>query len=161
MKRLPLTLGTVITLAGCDAASDAGPSQVDVPDEPLSVETGSLLSVGVVTGDTLQEFDRVVTPFVLPDGRLVVPLRGSSEIRVFTRDGANCVGGWEAVAMAPASSGTFPRRGRGEIRSRRSTAGCGESPASCRAARWRSSRSRAANFPTWVPPSDPWKGAGR
>ena len=87
MKRLPLTLGTLITVAGCDAAPDAGPSQVDVPDEPLSVETEPLLSVGVVTGDTLQEFDRVVTPFVLPDGRLVVPLGGSSEIRVFTRDG--------------------------------------------------------------------------
>lgn len=87
MKRLPLTLGTLITLAGCDAAPEAGPSQVDVPDEPLSVETEPLLSVGVVTGDTLQEFDRVVTPFVLPDGRLVVPLGGSSEIRMFSQEG--------------------------------------------------------------------------
>ena len=112
MKRLPLTLGTVITLAGCDAAPDAGPSQVDVPDEPLSVETGSLLSVGVVTGDTLQEFDRVVTPFVLPDGRLVVPLGGSSEIRVFTRDGEfveRLGGGGDGPGEFRYLSGAWPR----------------------------------------------------
>lgn len=112
MKRLPLTLGTVIALAGCDAAPDAGPSQVDVPDEPLSVETGSLLSVGVVTGDTLQEFDRVVTPFILPDGRLVVPLGGSSEIRVFTRDGEfveRLGGGGDGPGEFRYLSGAWPR----------------------------------------------------
>ena len=46
MKRLPLTLGALITLAGCDAAPEAGSPQVDVPGEPLSVETEPLLSVG-------------------------------------------------------------------------------------------------------------------
>jgi hypothetical protein len=37
----------------------------------------------VVSGDPAQEFDRVVTPFQLPDGRLVVPLAGPGEIRIF------------------------------------------------------------------------------
>ena len=112
MKRLSLTLGALITLAGCDAAPEAGPSQVDVPDEPLSVETEPLLSVGVVTGDTLQEFDRVVTPFVLRDGRLVVPLRGSSEIRVFSREGSfveRLGGGGDGPGEFRYLSGAWPR----------------------------------------------------
>ncbi len=112
MKRLPLTLGALITLAGCDAAPEAGSPQVDVPGEPLSVETEPLLSVGVVTGDTLQEFDRVVTPFVLPDGQLVVPLRGSSDIRVFGQDGAfagRLGGGGDGPGEFRYLSGAWPR----------------------------------------------------
>ena len=46
-----------------------------------------MLAVGVVAGDSLQECDRVVTPFVVPDGRLVVPLAGSRDIRVFSPNG--------------------------------------------------------------------------
>ncbi|MDE2754796.1 MAG: hypothetical protein OXI83_19675, partial [Gemmatimonadota bacterium] len=38
-------------------------------------------------GDLHQEFDGVVRPFVLPDGRLVVPNAGGYDIRVFTEGG--------------------------------------------------------------------------
>ena len=88
MKRLPLTLGTLITLAGCDAAPDAGLVVDPGAGPPPTIEAEAVLSVGVVAGDTLQEFDRVRSPFVLPDGRLVVPLGGSSDIRVFSQDGS-------------------------------------------------------------------------
>jgi hypothetical protein len=47
------------------------------------------LRLGVVAGDSIQEFDRVTTPFVLADGRVVVPLRGKSVIRVFAPDGSH------------------------------------------------------------------------
>jgi hypothetical protein len=44
----------------------------------------------VIEGDTLQQFDGVVTPFLLPDGSLVVPQggRGTPVIRVFAPDGS-------------------------------------------------------------------------
>ena len=87
MKRLPLTLGTLVALAACNAASEAGLAVDPSAGSPPTIEAEAAVSVGVVTGDTLQEFDRVVTPFVLPDGRLVVPLGGSSDIRLFGRDG--------------------------------------------------------------------------
>ncbi len=87
MKLLPLTLGALVALTACDAVLDAGLAVDPSAGAPPTIEAEAVLSVGVVTGDTLQEFDRVVTPFVLPDGRLVVPLGGSSDIRVFGRDG--------------------------------------------------------------------------
>lgn len=45
------------------------------------------MSLGVLEGDTLQEFHRVVTPFLMADGRLVVPVAGAGTIRVFSPDG--------------------------------------------------------------------------
>lgn len=87
MKRLPLTLGTLVALTACDAAPDAGLAADPSAGAPPMIDAEAVVSMGVVTGDTLQEFDRVVAPFVLPDGRLVVPLGGSSDIRVFGRDG--------------------------------------------------------------------------
>ncbi len=87
MKRRPLMLGALVVLAACEAESGGGPLQVARADAPLAIDAEALLSVGVLTGDTLQEFDQVESPFVLPDGRLVVPLAGSRDIRVFGRDG--------------------------------------------------------------------------
>lgn len=87
MKLLPLTLGALVALTACDAAPDAGLAVDPSAGTPPTIEAEAVLSVGVVTGDTLQEFDGVVAPFVLPDGKLVVPLGGSSDIRVFGRDG--------------------------------------------------------------------------
>ena len=87
MKRLSLMLGALIALAGCDAGPEAGLVADPGAGAPPTIEAEAVLSVGVVTGDTLQEFDRVTSPFVLPDGRLVVPLRGSSDIRVFDQAG--------------------------------------------------------------------------
>jgi hypothetical protein len=42
----------------------------------------------VALGDSIQEFDGVLTPFLLSDGRLVVPIQGQSVLRVFSPDGA-------------------------------------------------------------------------
>jgi hypothetical protein len=53
----------------------------------MEMEPASRLSLGVAEGDATQEFFRVGTPFLLPDGRLVVPLGASSELRVFGPDG--------------------------------------------------------------------------
>lgn len=68
---------------GAEAAAAALP-----PGTPLEVEDAPRLSVGVLEGDTLQELDRVVTPFLLSDGSLVVPLAGASTLRVFAPDGS-------------------------------------------------------------------------
>ena len=57
------------------------------PGMPKEIDAEPILSVGVVTGDTLQEFDRVMTPFALPDGSVVVPVAGSRDIRVFSQNG--------------------------------------------------------------------------
>jgi hypothetical protein len=46
------------------------------------------VSVGVVEGDPNQEFDRVVTPFLMSDGRLIVPVAGARSIRVFDERGS-------------------------------------------------------------------------
>ena len=83
----PIALGALISLGGCVAEPDAGPLEEPRAGAPLEIEAEAALSVGVVAGDSLREFDRVVTPFVLPDGRLVVPLAGSRDIRVFTQEG--------------------------------------------------------------------------
>ena len=80
-------LGALIALAGCVAKPDVGPVEEPPPAAPLEIEAEAMVSVGVVAGDTRQEFDRVTRPFVLPDGRLVVPLAGSRDIRVFTPEG--------------------------------------------------------------------------
>ena len=82
-----IALGALISLGGCVAERDAGPLEEPRVGAPLEIEAEAVLSVGVVAGDSLQEFDRVRTPFVFPDGRLVVPLGGSRDIRVFTQEG--------------------------------------------------------------------------
>ena len=83
----PIGLFALLLLGGCAAESDVSPLD-DLPaGVPLEIEPEAVLSVGVLSGDTLQEFDRVRTPFVFPDGRLVVPLAGSYDIRIFAPDG--------------------------------------------------------------------------
>lgn len=73
--------------AGCSDAN-GGPDRVAMEGAPRAVEPAPLVQVGTQAGDALQEFHQVRTPFVLPDGRLAVPLGGSNEIRVFDADGA-------------------------------------------------------------------------
>ena len=82
-----LALAALIALGGCAAEPEADPRDGPTPGTPLAIKAAAVLSVGVVAGDTIQEFDRVTNPFVLPDGRLVVPLSGSADIRVFAADG--------------------------------------------------------------------------
>jgi len=61
--------GAVVALAGCAAEPGAEPVGESVPGAPVEIEAIAALSVGVLGGDLQQEFDRVVRPFVLPDGR--------------------------------------------------------------------------------------------
>lgn len=77
----------MLALGGCEAEPEAGPIGGLVPGAPSEIEAVPALSVGVLGGDLHQEFDRVVRPFVLPDGRLVVPNTGGYDIRVFTAQG--------------------------------------------------------------------------
>ena len=87
VRLFPVALGGLVSLGGCTAEPDASPIADPPPGAPLEIEVDAALSVGVVAGDTLLEFDRVVRPFVLPDGRLVVPNSGSGDIRVFNPNG--------------------------------------------------------------------------
>jgi hypothetical protein len=83
MRRSLLILTCLMAACGGDAAlATAVPTGA-----PVALGDSARLSLGVVTGDSLLEFDRVVTPFLLADGRVVVPLRGKSLIRVFGPDG--------------------------------------------------------------------------
>ncbi|MFW6079458.1 MAG: 6-bladed beta-propeller, partial [Gemmatimonadota bacterium] len=50
-------------------------------------EERARLSVGVLEGDTVEQFDQVVRPFLLPDGSLAVPVLGAHAIRIFSPDG--------------------------------------------------------------------------
>ncbi|MGH7470114.1 MAG: hypothetical protein ACRENP_19385 [Longimicrobiales bacterium] len=54
---------------------------------PVEIVRTPRLSLGVDAGDPNLEFDQVVTPFLLRDGRVVVPTRGSNSIRVFRASG--------------------------------------------------------------------------
>lgn len=88
-SRFPVlfALCLLVTLSDCVEEPGSAPAPASPPGTPLEIDAAPALSVGVVAGDTLEIFDRVVTPFVLPDGRLVVPLGGSRDIRVFTAEG--------------------------------------------------------------------------
>jgi hypothetical protein len=67
---------------------DPAPREL-VRGSPAELDPIPRLSLGVVEGDTLQEFHAVADPFLLPGAdRLVVPLRGANSIRVFGPDGA-------------------------------------------------------------------------
>lgn len=88
LGRRSVALGALILTAACADEPGAVPGEAAVPAISFEIEAEPALSVGVQTGDTLREFDRVVSPFVLSDGRLVVPLAGSSDIRVFSQDGS-------------------------------------------------------------------------
>jgi hypothetical protein len=76
-----------VLVAAC-ASDEASEPASDVPaGTPMAIEETARLRVGVAAGDSFQELDRVVSPFLLPDGRLVVPSRGHNSIRVFSSTG--------------------------------------------------------------------------
>ena len=63
-------------LLACGGPESGGVPAGSIPaGAPLGIDGAARLGLGVVDGDTLQEFDRVRTPFLLPDDRLVVPWR--------------------------------------------------------------------------------------
>lgn len=100
-----IALGGLLALGACEAEPDTEPTGGPVPGAPLEIEAVPALSVGVLGGDLQQEFDRVVRPFVLPDGRLAVPNSGGYDIRVFTEDG----GFLEALGGRGEGPGEFMR----------------------------------------------------
>jgi hypothetical protein len=77
----------VFGAAAC--GGDIAPSTALPSGTPIAIADTARLRLGVISGDSIQEFDRVVTPFLLADGRVVVPLRGKSVIRVFAPDGSH------------------------------------------------------------------------
>lgn len=79
-------LGPACTPDRPDAADPL--SETATPGAPAEIEGTPYRTVGEVPGDTLQELFGVVTPFLLPDGRLVVPVAEAGVIRVFGPDGA-------------------------------------------------------------------------
>ena len=87
---LALVLTALLVLSGVwgcaeDRAQETGTRAV--PGAPAAVAPEPLAAVGEVPGDTLHEFHQVTTPFALPDGRIVVPLRGMGVVRVFSGEG--------------------------------------------------------------------------
>jgi hypothetical protein len=76
-----------VLAAGCDRGHGAGEYATLPVGAPMSIGATPVSSVGVTSGDTLQELYQVVTPFLLQDGRLVVPSSGANAIKVFGPDG--------------------------------------------------------------------------
>lgn len=74
-------------VAACSGAPNGASSTGLPPGAPIRIASTPRLHVGVTQGDTTQMFARVVTPFLMPDGRLVVPDAGEHMIRIFGPDG--------------------------------------------------------------------------
>ncbi|HET9949906.1 MAG TPA: hypothetical protein VFQ22_13375, partial [Longimicrobiales bacterium] len=93
-KRLLLAVLLALAPAACgrDEPVEEPPREpAPVTPEPagalLDIDPSPRTAVGARSGDPMRMLDRVVTPFLLPGGSLVVPNAGSSSIRVFRRDG--------------------------------------------------------------------------
>ena len=80
------SLGATASVACGGDLGDAPLASVPV-GTPLAIHPGADLAVGVLSGDAMEEFDRVTTPFLLPDGTVAVPTRGAQSIRLFSPDG--------------------------------------------------------------------------
>ena len=86
--RACVVLGVVGTATACSTPESEAERQIGLqPGAPLEIVARPELRLGVLEGDTLQEFDRVVTPFLTPGRRLVVPLAGHKVLRVFDLQG--------------------------------------------------------------------------
>lgn len=81
--RVLILCGMVI---GCSEQEAAGPMTAEGDAIRWEVELEPRIQLGVASGDPLQEFHGVTTPFLLPDGRIVVPQR-TGVIRVFDAEG--------------------------------------------------------------------------
>lgn len=71
---------------GCAEQEAAGPNAGEGEAIQWEIEAEPRMQLGVASGDPLQEFHQVTTPFLLPDGRIVVP-QGVGVIRVFDGGG--------------------------------------------------------------------------
>jgi hypothetical protein len=80
---------TVVLLIGTAfALACAGSDRSGTDAAPFEVVSDPILSLGVASGDSIQEFFRIVTPFLMPDGRIAVPVGGTYSIRIFKADGS-------------------------------------------------------------------------
>lgn len=82
-------LVSVVILAACGSDATQRSSVGTVANTPLRVEEYPRLSLGVIEGDSAQEFHMVLKPFLMSDGSLVVPLGRANSIRVFAPDGSH------------------------------------------------------------------------
>jgi hypothetical protein len=81
----------VVVLAhslSCASESAKQASSPSVIGAPLEIAMTPMLSLGVLEGDSLLQFNRVVTPFRTSDGSVVVPVSGDNSIRIFDSNGA-------------------------------------------------------------------------
>lgn len=80
--------GTFLSLAcGPDVPEPRVVGSTTAVGAPVRIEDPARLQVGR-EGDSLLEFHGVVTPFLLPDETLVVPLSGAGILRLFRPDGS-------------------------------------------------------------------------
>lgn len=88
-RRLAL-VALLFLLPGCvgDGANNADSALGEgLTGVPISIASDPFLVVGTVSGDTLYELAGVTTPFLLPEGSLVVPLETAGVIRLFDANG--------------------------------------------------------------------------
>ena len=64
-----------------------GLSDLSLEVAAVSVVRTLVLAIGAIEGSASVELSEVPPPFVLPDGKIVVPLASEGKIRVFDRDG--------------------------------------------------------------------------
>jgi hypothetical protein len=81
---LALTAGSLTTCRPDKSGADAGPFP---PGTPLEIGADAKVSVGAKPGDPMSELYDVVSPFLLADGRLVVPMDNARSMNVFDKDG--------------------------------------------------------------------------
>lgn len=88
LSRLDLLVAGALTLglAACGSESSQLSSALP-PGAPLALSEEPLLVVGERSADPDHEFFRVVTPFLLPDGGVGVPLASEGTIRIFDAGG--------------------------------------------------------------------------
>ena len=84
-----LAVGTAVACADNVAETN---SAAQLPaGAPLEIVAEPDLRLGVMEGDSVEEFDRVIGPFLTDDDRLVVPLAGPLLLRVFDLRGEHLV----------------------------------------------------------------------
>jgi len=78
------TLCLALSTCGGDQPGDASSLP---PGTPIELSPAPILVVGERPDDPDHELYRVVTPFLLPDGRIGVPLSNEGRIRIFDGEG--------------------------------------------------------------------------
>ncbi|MCA1789502.1 MAG: 6-bladed beta-propeller, partial [Thioalkalivibrio sp.] len=93
MQRLPgvdwpwtLSIGLSVLLSACTGDDPGQPTDLP-PGAPAGLSVSPILVVGERPNDTDHELYRVVTPFLLPDGGIGVPLSSEGSIRIFGEQG--------------------------------------------------------------------------